>query len=142
VTKKPKAKFLPDAGKRPRVAGDPASYHRRNPSWRIGKMEMVDPFGWHTVDADVLHYLRGRLTDFEGRTWADILNSKHNHNVNVEDLCKDAQQRLDELKQYDLEQILSLRLSGAERVWGVLAEGVCTLIWWDPKHRVCPSLKG
>jgi len=140
VDKRPQARINPDAIKRPRIAGNPESYHRRAPSWRIARVELVDPFGWHTLDANTLAYVRTKLAEFEGRTWGEILNSKHHHNVAVADLCKSARDRLEELRQYDLEEVLSLRLSGLERVWGILAEGVCTILWWDPEHKVCPSL--
>ena len=35
----------------------------------------------------------------------------------------------------------SLRLSGQERVWGILDQGVLSVLWWDPDHAVCPSLR-
>ncbi len=75
-------------------------------------------------------------------TWAELLGGKQNHNVSVSDLCKAARQRLEEIGQDDIDELLSLRLSGKERVWGILSEGVCTLLWWDPEHQVCPSVKG
>jgi hypothetical protein len=40
----------------------------------------------------------------------------------------------------EFEDLVSLRLSARERVWGILAEGVLELLWWDPDHKVCPSL--
>jgi hypothetical protein len=96
---------------------------------------MVDPFGWHKVDRPTLDEIREKLGQFEGRTWGEILNSKHNHNVDIDRLCKDARTRLAALKQNDLEQLLSLRLSGPERIWGILSEGVCTILWWDPSTK-------
>lgn len=104
-------------------------------------MEQVNPFGWHVLDAETLDYVRGKLGEFEKRTWGDILNSRHNHNVDVKDLCKDARDRLTAMRQYDIPEVLSIRLSGTERVWGMLSEGVCTLFWWDPQHRICPSMR-
>lgn len=101
---------------------------------------MVDPYGWHELDRQTLQSVREKLAHFEGRTWGEILNSKHNHNVSVGDLSKEARSRLAELKQYDIEQLLSLRLSGPERIWGILAEGVYTILWWDPRHQICKAL--
>jgi hypothetical protein len=139
--KSPTFRDFVEQQKKPRVASNPESYHKLYPSWRIAKMEFVDPFGWHVLDATSLSYVRGKLSEFETRTWGEILNSKHNHPVEKGRLCKHAQDRLDEMKQYDLEEVLSIRLSGAERIWGVLSEGVCTIFWWDPEHQVCPSMK-
>ena len=84
------------------------------------------------------------VTDCLGHFWKADLGHfsqplKHNHNVGIQRLCKSAQDRLNAMKQYDPDEILSLRLSGTERVWGILADGICTLVWWDPEHQVCPS---
>ena len=38
-----------------------------------------------------------------------------------------------------LDDVVSLRLSGPERVFGYLDNGVLVLLWWDPLHQVCPS---
>jgi hypothetical protein len=105
-------------------------------------MEMVDPFGWHVVDAATLHEIRDKLRSFESMFLGELIGPKKNsHMVQVSQLCKDAQDRLAALHLDDLEQLLSLRLTGAKRVWGVLEHNVVTLLWWDPKHLVCPSLK-
>jgi hypothetical protein len=104
-------------------------------------MEMVDPYGWHEIDAGQLSYIRARIIEFEGRSWSEILGDNHNHNVEIHRLSADARGRLEALKQDDIEEMLSLRLSGKERIWGILDRGVCTLFWWDPDHQVCPSLK-
>lgn len=138
--KKPKWQVEPHPNKQP-TATTPTSYHKLNPSWRIAKMEMVDPFGWHQVDSAMLSYIRDRIIEFERRTWAEILGDHHNHPVEVGRLAPLAQERLQEMRQDDLEEMLSLRLSGKERIWGILDRGVCTLIWWDPEHQVCPSQK-
>ena len=48
-------------------------------------MEFVDPFGWHVVDADVMHFIRGKLSNFETMTWDSIVlkAKKQNHTVPV-----------------------------------------------------------
>src|ERR1700722_162889 len=47
--KTPRIASEPVSGKTPRVGIDPTSFDAPNPSWRIRKLEMVDPFGWHEV---------------------------------------------------------------------------------------------
>ena len=38
----------------------------------------------------------------------------------------------------DFDAVLSLRITKAERVWGLKARrGIC-LLWWDPSHTVYP----
>jgi hypothetical protein len=105
-------------------------------------MELVDPFGWHRVDGTTLQYVRNRLAQFETMTWSEILvqAKKQNHSIEVTDLCKEARRRLEE-RRFLLDEVVSLRLSGKERVFGYLENGVLVLLWWDPDHQVCPSLK-
>lgn len=104
---------------------------------------MVDPFGWHRVDAATIQYIRQRLALFETMTWSEILvqAKKQNHSIKVTALCTEAQQRLMDL-QLLVEDVVSLRLSGRERVYGYLENGVLVVLWWDPLHQICPSLKG
>jgi hypothetical protein len=105
-------------------------------------MELADRYGWHALDRPKLLEIQDKLSRFETMTWAEILvvGKKQNHSVKVHRLCKDAQSRLTEIGQADLDQLVSLHLSGLERVWGKLEAGVLTLFWWDPNHEVCPSL--
>ena len=51
-------------------------------------------------------------------------------------------QRLVEIKQDDLSQLFSLRISAKCRVWGILDGRVFKVLWYDPKHEVYPSTKG
>lgn len=106
-------------------------------------LEFGPPFGWHEVDSPTLQRIRERLKNFESMTWAEILNEggKRNHFIPVKDLCKEARDRLQTIKQDDVDEILSLGLTGRERIFGILENSVLRLLWWDPKHSVCPSAK-
>ena len=154
MTKKPKSPHQPRPGKRPRVA-HPAgivgkqpqaiavgSVYELRPSWRVSSMEMVDRFGWHGIEPDKLREVRSKLGQFETMSWREILldSKKQNHSVDVDKLILHAQRWLEDHK-YLEERLVSLRLSGRERIWGYLAEhGVMVVLWWDPDHEVCPSL--
>ena len=112
---------------------------RLRPAWRIGQMEFCDPYGWHGVNTETLGKVREKLRDFESMTFGEILG-RNNHLVSTNQLSKDAQDRLAALHLDDIEFLLSLRLTGAGRVWGLLEHNVVILLWWDPEHQVCPSL--
>lgn len=116
-------------------------FSKLNPSWRISLLEMRDPYGWHKLDQYKLDEVRGKLADLEKLTWNEILVvRKHwNHTVQVSSICKTARDRLDELGLDDLEELVSIRLSGPERVWGFPLLGALTLLWWDPEHQVYPT---
>ena len=122
------------------------SSNDQNPAWRISRMDVVDPFGWHKLSKDKAIIVRAKLAAFESRTWNDILvkDSEKNHSVGVEQLCRQAQKRLTKIKHDDLDELISLHLSGRERVWGyrdALRPEILQLLWWDPDHQVCPSPK-
>lgn len=139
----PKANFHPDSSKTPRFEGNPNSYLALNPAWRISQVEFVDPYGWHTLDSSKVTYIQKKLSDFESMTWSEILvkAKKFHHSVKTSDLSKDAKSRLCEIKLDDLDELLSLRLDGLGRVWGIFDRGVLNILWWDPKHQVYPYQK-
>ncbi len=104
-------------------------------------MEMVDPFGWHVLDGHTLFKIQGRLASLETMTWNEIFGRQH-HQIPINRICRAARQRLEAIGQDDIERVVSLRLEGGKRVWGILEMGVLRLLWWDPEHQICPSMKG
>ncbi len=113
------------------------------PAWRITALEMVDPFGWHAIDRDAMLNIRLKLVDFESMTIGEIFTRARwqNHGVDVDQLCLEARKRLADIGHGDLDQVHTLRLSGKQRIWGILRQNAFNLLWWDPEHRICPSLK-
>jgi len=105
-------------------------------------MEFCDPHGWHVLDVVTIHEIREKLKHFETMTWAQILveAKKRNHTVSVADLESSAKKRLKDSGQSDVEEVVSLHLTGSQRIWGILREGVLHLLWWDPNHSVCKSI--
>jgi hypothetical protein len=144
VTKKPHKAFgvSPTVRKTSVIEAIPTSFNDEHPSWRVSRLEFVDPFGWHDVDALKIREIRQKLANFESMTWNDILikAKKQNHSVPLSRLCKEAQDRLIEMRLDNLDELVSLHLSGIERVWGFRMHAVFHVLWWDPHHRVCPSL--
>ena len=137
------AAFNPTPGKNPKTRDNPESYLQRHPSWRVSQLDMVNPFGWHEIDQKTLTYIHNRLSEIEARTWQEILvhSKKQNHTVQTRHIAKSGRDRLSEMGMDDQEELVSLRFTGIERVWGILDQGVLTVLWWDPNHQVCPSLK-
>ena len=105
-------------------------------------MEMRDPFGWHELTKDKVTEIRTKLAALENSTWSEILvqSKKQNHFIAVADLEPEAQRRLLDLHMDDVDAVLSLRLSGEERVIGIKYDVAVSLLWWDPKHQVCKSV--
>jgi hypothetical protein len=109
-------------------------------------MEFVDPFGWHVADTAVIHFIRTKLSNFETMTWSDITikAKKQNHTVAAGMLCARAQKRLKDLKLDDLDGLLSLRLSGAQRVWGLgdIRRWCTDSLMVGPQSRGLPVVEG
>jgi hypothetical protein len=143
LPKHPKLKQQPPVKKEPHAASNPNEFYRQHPAWRISLLEIVDPFGWHTVTAAKMLDIRAKLANFESMTWAEILqrSNNHHHLIPVRDICGAAQRRLEALGEGDAELVLAPRLSNLERIFGILDGHILRVLWWDPDHEICPSLK-
>ena len=141
-SKKPAAGERVRTKKQPHIEAEP-SYNQHVLSWHVSLMETVDPFGWHAVDRDKAVQILQKLGNFETQTWNNLIieGKKNNHSVLIEDLCKAARDRLTQLNQDDIEALVSLHLSGKERIWGIRDKYIFKILWWDPDHQVCPSPK-
>jgi hypothetical protein len=133
---------IPLLVKQPKAEEPVIQFYKLRPAWRIARMEMREPFGWHELGKEKLEYIRQKLRQFENSTWNEILliGKKQSHSIAVSDLSKEAQQRLTELRIEDVDEVISLHLSGKERVFGVRQDIALALLWWDPEHEVCPSV--
>ncbi len=135
-TRKPKTKANPTTSKTPRKGFDENPFCLK-PAWRIGRMEMCDPFGWHKMDAADWPRILERIKAFETMTLNEMIGNK-NHLIPIEQLSAGAQSRLEFLHLDDLTSLFSLRVTKTERIWGILEHNVVILLWWDPEHNVCP----
>ena len=139
--KTPKSNYSPKQEKIPRIREDVSNYLKLNPSWQIGRLDEGGEWGWNLISDSLLkNEILPKIKNFESRTWADIFKD-NNHEVSVYQIHKTAQKRLDELRLNDIESLVSLRLTGQKRVWGIRNVSVFRILWWDPKHTVYPSKK-
>ena len=103
---------------------------------------MDGPWGWSEVGAKTLLLeIIPKLHFFETMTWADVEATTGSHFISVSDCNKDAGDRLKDIGQEDIDDLFSLRLSGKQRIWGIRDVVILRILWWDPKHLVCPSAK-
>lgn len=124
------------------TAPDPEAL-KRKPSWRTARLVMDGDFGWHTLDANTLRYLLGKLAQFETMTWGEIgAAEKQYHYISWDSLSPEGRAVLESTcREEERETLFSFRLSNTERVYGLRLEGVLSLLVWDPEHQVCPSEK-
>ncbi|MCA1596259.1 MAG: hypothetical protein LC772_07525 [Chloroflexi bacterium] len=81
-----------------------------------------------------------RLSALENSTWGEI-KGRENHFVQVGTLIKKARDRLRVIGHEDQDALMSLRLGGTERLWGMMDGHLFLILWWDPDHEVAPSHK-
>ncbi len=146
--KQPKIKGAPPAtDKVPRRIAEPSSDYKLRPSWRLGRLDVGGPFCVSKLareelvvgdPASGLGAVLERLKAFETMTWSEILNRQH-HRVPFSGLTAEAMERVEALQLDDFDGVVSLRITSAQRVVGVLAGAVLEILWWDPEHRVCTS---
>ena len=133
---------MPPEGKKPR-ASHPPTFNQYCPSWRLQKLDWKSCYGWHDIDRKSLKEIRDKLKAYESMTWDEILigSKKQNHTVPCYKLSKTARKRLQVLQLDDVDELISLRVGGKGRIWGIRQQSVLLLLWWDPEHEVCPSPK-
>lgn len=109
-------------------------------AWRFGQCDSKGPFAWdvqpHEKFREVLH----KLFEFEDKTWAEIL-AGGSHQIPVPKICKEARDRLQDIERDDLDTLISLRLTGANRVWCIKNGHIMRPLWWDEHHKVYPTEK-
>lgn len=110
--------------------------------WQVGAIDMHGAeWGWDKIDRELLfNEIFPKLKNFETMTWGQVL-AQGNHEVSTSQICQDAKKRLEKLKLDDYDKIVSLRLSGKQRIWGIRNKDILRLLWWDPEHQVYPSRK-
>ena len=86
-----------------------------------------------------MHRIREKLAAFETMPFRDIIHGG-SHDVETWRLSPEAKKRMQEI-QVEQDSLMSLRICGKERVWGIRDGNVVHLLWWDREHTVCPSLK-
>jgi hypothetical protein len=111
-----------------------------HPDFKAEQMDQEGPWGWAHFDSSEMQELFKKLFESQKLTWQDLRNNG-SHFVNREDLSSEAQKRLLHLENEDLDHLFSLRLTGPKRIWGIKEGNILWLLWWDPNHQVCPSLK-
>lgn len=133
-------------GKTPVIQESPESYLKKRPSWRFNRCDESCNGKWCVKSHNEFTEILSKLEVFEKMTWDEINKDSRNNNnkhhfIARDKWIKEAQKRADELKLFDYDQLFSFALDGKRRLWGILEDGVFTIVWYDPKHEICPSNK-
>ncbi len=135
----PKRNKYPSHKKQVRNPIESFDFKNEKPAWQINSIDLGGEWGWNKVlKRDILKEIYPKLKSFETMTWHEIEGRKH-HSVPISNICHEAQQRLNEIENSDIEDLFSFRLTGEKRLWGILDRNILKILWWDPEHTVCPS---
>ena len=129
--------------KLPIAIENPNSYYGKAPIWSFRNLDNGYK-KWGFIHVENLNdVVISKLKNYEGMTWAEIMNASggrshgnNSHFENVSALIPEAQQRWNELKLDEYDNIFSLRLTGEKRLYGILENGVFRIVWFDPKHEI------
>jgi hypothetical protein len=128
------------------------SHYDLTPVWSFKFLDLDHPqWGYHAQDIKTRNSIVDHLRKREGQTWKDIhqelgMHNTKSHYIPVSDLIKEAQDRLRYLNINSAlfaDEIFSLRLTGAGRLWGQIDDlnGAFYIIWYDPEHEIYPVKK-
>ena len=133
--------LIPQPSKKPRIDSTLKNPMDQNPVWQVGILDVDGPWGWNTIEKELFFKnILPKVINFETMFWKEILK-RYNHEVQVSEISPKAQMRLTQLDLDNTESLVSLRLSGSERIWGIRVDNILQILWWDPNHQVYPSLK-
>jgi hypothetical protein len=116
--------------------------------WSSEKKDIIGRWSWGQSRNWGLPLWRKNILPFlhhyEKKMWKDIHreNAGDDHRFKTYEtskICKEARERLVELKIDDLEDISRFRLGNRPRLYGIMCQHVFFLLWWDPEHNIYPS---
>ena len=137
--KKLRRSLAPPESYVPRRSKDPARIQEHKISFSANRMDQGGRWGWSNFDNKYMKDFIGKLLDFQKYNIPELIDHG-SHPIKVEKLVPKARKRLEEIS-LDTEELFSLRFSGKQRVWCILNMNMLSLLWWDPRHEVCPSHK-
>lgn len=108
--------------------------------WRFTHVDHESRWGFGSMAPEVLCEVLRKLADCESMTVDELRNTRK---LFVEydlpgKLCKDALDRLVEMRRDDMTKIQRLEFTGLQRLYGFLEGNVFHIVWWDPLHEVYP----
>lgn len=96
-----------------------------------------------------VEHIISKLQDFETMKWQEILDASggkseghgnNSHWIKMGELSREAKEKIFKSKYLEgYEKIFSLRLSGKERLFGVVDLGMFFILWYDARHEFAPS---
>jgi hypothetical protein len=143
--KKPQIAAAPPVGKHPVLPSKWPTDKQSNErlSWRLGDMEWDGPWNWRGIKATKWREIMDLLADLERLTWGEACSGGNPRVkiVKVADAPPAIRDRLEATQRDDADELVEIRMSGVQRMFGVRRGTVVHLLWWDPTHNAWPAKK-
>ena len=111
-------------------------------SWKFSIIDTDGKWTFKKIEKDYFwNKLLSTLKSLESQTVGEFIIPEHNHKIERDRLCKEAQKRLIKIKLDDCDEFYSVHINSMERLWGILEGSYFKILWWDPNHEICPSKK-
>lgn len=115
---------------------NPEQYYSDSPAWCfLNSDDEMWSFSKNHIGERIWSEIIPHLKSLESQTWGEILinSKKQNHSIKVDALNKPAQDRLAS-KYIEAESLISLRLTGNNRLYGYMTGKVFNILWYDDNH--------
>jgi len=111
-------------------------------SWKFSIIDTDGEWTFKNIKKDYFwDHLLNKLKNYESQTVGEFIIPEHNHKIEKCRLRKEAQKRLIEIELDDCDELYSVHITSKKRLWGILEGSYFKILWWDPRHEICPSNK-
>lgn len=144
-------KAKPTESKSVRQTESPERSDHLTITWRVSAFDWAGSWGETALaETNLTNLVRDFCHNLESMTWAEIYRASggrrdgnNHHPIDIRRLSKTATDRLSHLRREDLESIVSLRINGTTRLYGIRDSRAFCALWFDPWHddakrAVCP----
>jgi len=131
------------------IAGQRKSTDNKRPVWIFTNVDMAGKFAFDIHRDDFQHLeVMEKMICYSNMTWGEIKQQTHHdgkskhHHLQYKALSKKSQERLTAKGLEEaIDALFSFALNGTLRIIGIREEERFKVLWYDPKHEVCPSHK-
>lgn len=120
-----------------RFGGNPDSILKQKPSWSFARCDQDGKWAFtrENIGDEFWTVVFPFLKNIETQTWGEIVvgAKKQHHTIEVKDLNKCAQDRLRALH-IECDEVVSLRVEGKIRIYGLWQMAMCCILWYDRDH--------
>lgn len=134
--KEVKQSYKPES-RQPRIVENPDNLYSYHPSWSFCCCDKEGDWAFikeHLGDA-IWDKVIPFLSNIGSQTWGELFvgAEKNHHTIQIDNLNRCAQKRLAEI-QPDLDTVISLRVDGTTRIYGMWDTFTFCILWYDDNH--------